>query len=83
MATFCTVLAQTRPKGPQPTTFGHLQTLVDLIDVWPGEKDRMYWSYKSSTEEEQQQVDEKYGIVEHCGTATHPLETVHIHEYYQ
>ncbi|KAK7903404.1 hypothetical protein LTR67_001424 [Exophiala xenobiotica] len=31
-ATFLTLW---RPKGPQPATFGHLPTLIDLIDVWP------------------------------------------------
>ena len=34
-AVTATSLALYRPKGPQPATFGHLQTLVDLIDVWP------------------------------------------------
>jgi hypothetical protein len=30
-----TYLTLWRPKGPQPATFGHLPTLIDLIDVWP------------------------------------------------
>ncbi|KAJ9636597.1 hypothetical protein H2204_005197 [Knufia peltigerae] len=30
-----TYLGLRKPKGPQPATFGHLPTLVDLIDVWP------------------------------------------------
>ncbi len=35
LSLLATYLALWRPKGPQPATFGHLPTLVDLIDVWP------------------------------------------------
>ncbi|EXJ87869.1 hypothetical protein A1O1_04796 [Capronia coronata CBS 617.96] len=35
LAAMATAIAIYRPKGPQPATFGHLQTLVDVIDVWP------------------------------------------------
>lgn len=35
LALLATGLALYKPRGPQPATFGHLQTLVDLIDVWP------------------------------------------------
>ena len=34
-SSLATFLALWRPKGPQPATFGHLPSLVDLIDVWP------------------------------------------------
>lgn len=36
-----------QPKGPQPATFGHLQTLVDLIDEWPEEAEHMFWGRKA------------------------------------
>jgi len=36
-----------QPKGPQPATFGHLQTLVDLIDEWPEEEQHMFWGRKA------------------------------------
>ena len=42
-----------RPKGPQPATFGHLQTLVDLIDEWPEEKQHMFWGHKGSLRHEE------------------------------
>ena len=29
--------------GPLPATFGHLQTMADLIDDWD---DRMFWGHK-------------------------------------
>jgi len=35
LSVLATWLALWRPAGPQPATFGHLPTLVDLIDVWP------------------------------------------------
>jgi hypothetical protein len=35
LASWATVLALWRPEGPMPATFGHLPTLVDLIDEWP------------------------------------------------
>jgi hypothetical protein len=48
LTTFVSVCVFWRPSGPQPATFGHLQTLVDLVDEWPGEDERMYWGRKSS-----------------------------------
>lgn len=35
LAFLATLIALWKPSGPQPATFGHLPTLVDLIDVWP------------------------------------------------
>jgi hypothetical protein len=34
LATLVIVVALQRPKGSQPATYGHLQTLVDLVDDW-------------------------------------------------
>lgn len=35
LSVLTTCLALYRPSGPQPATFGHIPTLIDLIDVWP------------------------------------------------
>jgi hypothetical protein len=44
---FAVYLTWRRPKGPQPATFGHLQTLVDLIDDWGmGNQGRLWWGAK-------------------------------------
>jgi hypothetical protein len=42
-ATFTTALALWRPTGPQPVTWGHLQTLANLIDDWTVDKDGNFW----------------------------------------
>lgn len=38
-----TYLALHHPRGLQPAAFGHMQTLVNAIDVWAP---KMYWGYK-------------------------------------
>lgn len=43
MAVFATFLASRKPKGPQPATWGHLQTLADLIDNWKTDKNGKFW----------------------------------------
>src|SRR5262249_25645747 len=40
---FITFLAAYKPKGPQPATWGHIQTLADLIDDWEMDKKRQFW----------------------------------------
>ncbi len=50
LAVLTTVMALWHHKGPQPSTFGHLQTLVDLIDEWPGKNDRLFWGDKGPLE---------------------------------
>ncbi|KAK0559565.1 hypothetical protein OC844_004322 [Tilletia horrida] len=43
-----TALAFWPRKGPQPATYGHLQTIVDLIDEWPKHgEETMYWGHKA------------------------------------
>lgn len=51
-----------RPKGEQPATFGHVQTLVNLVDEWHLQ---MYWGDKG----EGLDTDR----VRHAGTASVPL----------
>ncbi|KAH7067691.1 hypothetical protein BKA63DRAFT_522641 [Paraphoma chrysanthemicola] len=42
-------LARKTQKGPQPVAYGHLQTIVDLIDDWgEGSKKPLYWGVKYS-----------------------------------
>jgi hypothetical protein len=45
-------LATRRPQGPQPATFGHLQTLADLVDDWnTDDNGHMWWGDKASSME--------------------------------
>jgi hypothetical protein len=43
VAIFATYVSLRRPPGPLPATFGHIQTMADLIDDWD---DRMFWGHK-------------------------------------
>ncbi|KZP21091.1 hypothetical protein FIBSPDRAFT_931911 [Athelia psychrophila] len=52
-------LAFYRPRGLQPVTFGHIQTLADVIDVWAP---RIWWGYKVTNES-----------IGHAGTSDWPL----------
>jgi len=38
-----TFMALRRPRGPQPATYGHLQTLANLVDEW---SPVMWWGHK-------------------------------------
>jgi hypothetical protein len=67
LATLVVFIALQRPKGNQPATYGHLQTLVDLVDDWHL---MMFWGDKglsgvSQTEE-----------VRHAGTSAMPLGSI-------
>ncbi|KAH7916721.1 hypothetical protein BJ138DRAFT_5654 [Hygrophoropsis aurantiaca] len=39
-----TIVANYRPKGPQPAAYGHIQTLANLIDEW---STVMWWGHKA------------------------------------
>ncbi|KAG1731098.1 uncharacterized protein EDB91DRAFT_734337 [Suillus paluster] len=57
-----TLLALRRPCGPQPATYGHLQTLANLVDEW---SPVMWWGHKED------------GIPYcHAGTSSHLLPDV-------
>jgi hypothetical protein len=43
LALFITYLAFRRPQGSQPATWGHIQTLADLIDGWSLDKNGSFW----------------------------------------
>lgn len=47
LASFVSLCVFWRPSGPQPATFGHIQTLVNLIDEWPRNEQKMYWGRKT------------------------------------
>lgn len=63
VAAFVTFVATRRPSGPQPATYGHLQTLVDLVDEWSL---RMFWGHKGD------------GVVCHAGTTSVRLSPVRL-----
>ncbi|KAI9850596.1 MAG: hypothetical protein M1838_005381 [Thelocarpon superellum] len=44
-----TACAFWRPPGPQPATYGHIQTLVDLVDEWPEMDETMFWGRKMAS----------------------------------
>ena len=69
LATLGTAVCFIRPKGPQPATFGHIQTLINLIDVW---SEHMYWGHKGKG---------TAGIC-HAGTADVKLEQIILTEDY-
>lgn len=35
LSIFASYLTLYRPSSPQPAAFGHLQTLIGLVDLWP------------------------------------------------
>ncbi|EIW80524.1 hypothetical protein CONPUDRAFT_166029 [Coniophora puteana RWD-64-598 SS2] len=48
-AALLTLLARQRPQGPQPATYGHIQTLANLVDEWPADgAERLWWGHKGS-----------------------------------
>lgn len=46
----CDRLRVLAAKGQRPVIFGHLQTLVDLVDEWPEVGERMFWGGKYGEE---------------------------------
>ncbi|KAG9029561.1 hypothetical protein FRB95_005190 [Tulasnella sp. JGI-2019a] len=73
LASFVTIVATRRPRGPQPAAYGSLQTLADLIDEW---SETMYWGHKAD------------GVgplpVSHAGTTGDgPLPPIRMSAYYE
>ncbi|PMD29192.1 hypothetical protein L207DRAFT_504579 [Hyaloscypha variabilis F] len=76
LAVFATYLAFQKPKGPQPATWGHLQTLADLVDDWrAGEDGSLWWGDKGSNEDN----------TRHAGTSAnrHRLGEIHMDAEYE
>jgi hypothetical protein len=70
VAIFATYVSLRRPLGPLPATFGHLQTMADLIDDW---EDRMFWGHKQNG---------YGGAPNYAGTSAGRLEMPSLDEYY-
>lgn len=62
------------PKGAQPSTYGHLQTLTELVDEW-GNGKRLYWGDKGVTSD---------GLLRRAGTSgnTHAIGPIHFDAEY-
>lgn len=76
LAVFATYLVLQRPKGPQPTTYGHLQALIDLIDEWPEENEMMHWGDKGKYSGPP--LGQNMERVRHAGTSARPLKPLDI-----
>lgn len=70
VAIFATYVSLRRPLGPLPATFGHLQTMADLIDDW---EDRMFWGHKQ---------DGYSGLPSYAGTSARRLEMPRMDHFY-
>lgn len=46
-AVFGTYLCFHRPSSRQPTTYGHFQTIMDYVDDWGRDGERLFWGDKS------------------------------------
>jgi hypothetical protein len=42
-ASVVTFIAFMKPKSPQPATYGHIQTIADVIDDWSLDGDKRFW----------------------------------------
>ncbi|KIM77824.1 hypothetical protein PILCRDRAFT_11719 [Piloderma croceum F 1598] len=62
-----TFMVTRQPSGCQPATYGHLQTLANLIDDW---SPLMWWGHKGG------------GQICHAGTSDHPLPHVNMNTLY-
>lgn len=77
LALFGTGLARARPKGPQPVTYGHVQTIINLVDERQdfdsGKNGRLYWGHKFE--------DRRTGVCR-AGTSDHVLPPIDIEKKY-
>ena len=80
VAVFGSILAWTQPSGSQPAAFGHLQTLVDLIDEWPQKEEAMWWGDKGLAKNP---TIDGHEMIRHAGTANTRLKGIHIGAWYQ
>lgn len=69
----CLAVAFWRPRGPLPASYGHIQTMADIVDVL---SPKMYWGDKSP---QQQGASSN---VRHAGTSDTPLPRVHMDALY-
>jgi hypothetical protein len=78
LALFTTHYSLIRPKGIQPSTYGNLQVLADLIDDWGTEGDTLWWGDKGISEQ-----STGTARVRHAGTSTHRLPSPEFGALYQ
>ncbi|KAH8657079.1 hypothetical protein BGZ60DRAFT_434732 [Tricladium varicosporioides] len=71
VALFSTYVSLRRPAGSMPASFGHLQTMADLIDDWD---DRMFWGHKAG--------DGRNGSACFAGTGPKKLPDVLLDKWY-
>ena len=78
VAIFGTYLCFRRPSGPQPTTYGHINTLINLVDDFGAYGEPLFWGDKGHIM--WQGGDE----VRHAGTAGSPekLGSIRMHAKY-
>jgi hypothetical protein len=75
LAIFTSYLAFRRPKGCQPASWGHLQTLANLVDDWNvSSEGHLWWGDKRSN----------YEDVRHAGTSgtLEDIGQIHMHALY-
>lgn len=70
LAGFGTYIAKTRPKGPQPVSYGQVQTIINLVDEWHSD---LHWGHKSE--------DAVTGIC-HAGTSDKALPAIKLDREY-
>ena len=72
MGAFTTFLCFNAPRGPQPATFGHIQTLVNLTDDWSL---LLFWGDKG--------LKDRGAGIRHAGTAGTSLRPVLLDALYE
>lgn len=70
---FMIAVSLQKPRGPLPTTYGHLQTMANVVDEL---SPKMYWGDKSGD----YQI---LGAIRQAGTSPTPLPSVHTDAWYQ
>jgi len=75
LAIFATSLTFWKPVGPQPATYGHLQTMADLIDYWPTySEELMFWGHKRNASGAHR--------LARAGTSSEPLPSIRMDQFY-
>ncbi|KAF6220417.1 hypothetical protein HO133_002849 [Letharia lupina] len=80
VAAFGSFLAWSQRSGSQPATFGHLQTLVNLMDDWFEEGENVWWGDKGVAKNT---TVGGHGMVRHAGTSNVCLQGVKMDALYQ
>ena len=70
---FAITVALHKPKGPLPATYGHIRTMIDLVDVW---SHKMYWGDKGA------EGDSVMMRVRRAGTSDRPLPRIDMDSLY-